>query len=1119
MRKQFFLLFCICMLVHTALSQKPVYNFRLTVTPIVATCQGNGELHCGLEYDDGLSLEQVRYYYIPLSGLDSIVETSMPVVTHLRPGDYKVKVSALCGTGLPGADAYLILTDSVPSVTVGTTYDVPVSGMLYNIYSNGSPHGIVPSMACEPTGKLQVKIQKGSFPYYVDIWSVEDTGLVFWKTLTFDSNMYHGADSIRYDYQHYYTVDSLSTGKYRLLCHDGCGYYMPYLEASVPKVRYYDHLSNHLLRNSSGIPTSSNILTFKEVRDEHAYLGSNDDYYRQTDRPFPYQYRFVNPTLGTESDTTPWHTMPDFETATFLYDTLSALRDYGDIWGRDVVLQLRPLCGDTLFSYSFTVYNQGNNGFFNNVKQVNKHYSETLFDFCGYDMTPFYYDEIICGLNVVHLRAYCTDPDSLNCHVHYGYTLSGGIPNSGQGAELHSYITLPLRHKVINVTQDTVVSAGVIEGEDYLWSALLLQNMDLHGDSVIFEITDYHYNPLITEMIRFSADTTRFQHNGARNDKHWERWEPVETETFCPDSARSIGIYFEGSYLHKTLMIEGELHYQFDRDTICLIESPGNNRYNFTGIPDQEGDWTIIREQEANHAVICKRFVMSGVTQRMALVLTDTNLLPGRYVWVVKAPCPFIDTMIIEVDYDLPYVSELPEYEFDTTCTALNITPLRGMYSHGGVELETFFQVTQADTLAHTASAVKRGEVMSVGVPGNYRICMYTLPHDEGRLLAKNPCYAIDTVIEWNYVTVQLEYIYGHVCTAVDTVGFVRAKGINGKSPYTYRLYSAPGGSGDLIAENMTGVFDHIPVRYEQTVSVEITDACNAHFITNLTISDMDKIRKCWAEDNKGDLVLNLGDTCRFYGLSLGDVSYRWTGPDGYIGNTQNVVVLMGSEACSGAYCIAIEGGGCGVLSDSVMVQVRQRPCPGAVDYDGNSYAAVRINGLCWTQANLRSEHYSDGRPVTVQVYRHPDFSQEQMVALFGLLYEWEDAADTAHVRYADAAFHLCGVCPEGWYLPTREQYEALYAWGAPALRAPSYWIGNLGGTNETGFSALPAGFYNGVRDRYENLLGEARFWSANPLDFSENVRYHTLVFPCSDMLTSEKCAPDACSVRCILAE
>jgi len=1110
-------LFLFCILACRAFSQPADMRIELAATSVAATCQGNGEIHCSVTHPDGLDIEQVRFFYIPLSGIDSIMETSLPYITHLRPGSYKVKVSALCNTGLPQGDRYQVISDSIENLIVGSAYTIPSSGMIYNIYSHTLPFGIVPSIACEPTGKIQVKIQDGTFPYHLDIWAVTDTGLAFFRAQTFDTNAYHGTDSMRYDYLHYYTIDSLPVGIYRIICSDGCGYHMPYLQATVPKVRYFDHLDNHLLRNSSGDPESYNVIAFKELRDNRTYAGCNDDYYRQIGQPVPYQYRFINPTRGTETDTTPWKAMPSFEVSTFLYDTLQSIHNYGDIWGKDVILQLQPPCGDTLFSYPFTIFQHGYNIAEIKRSVYSQHYIPLVFNYCGYTSGYIntYYRSI--GIEAHHISIACYNkPDSVGCMSHWGYTRSGDIPNAESGGYYHSYITFPLRHKIINVTQDTIVTSGILPGFDYKWTHLLLEEQDMNGDSIIIEITDYHFNPLITDIMKYKVDSTHNYHGGEVVIEHWDKWDTPDTKTYCPDAPQSIGIYYNSSYINR-VDIEGARRFKYDRDTICLIESPGGNKYNFIATPDLEGDWTITKEREYNRATIGKQIVWQGVTNRLGMVLTDTNLLPGRYVWVVRRDCPTNDTIVIDFDYNLPYISEPPQYVFDTSCTALNIIPIKGQYSKGGANVETFFQVTQEDSLTHTASAVRKGGTLSVGIPGSYRICMYSLPMDNGALVSRNPCFITDTVIHWMYQTVELDYIYGHVCNQDDRIGFVQVKGAHGTKPYTYTLFDQPNGRGSIIAVNPTGIFDSVPVRFGQTVSVEITDACNAHFITDLTISDMDKIRKCWTDMLSNDISLSEGDTCHLYGLTLGDAVYHWHGPHGFSSNQRQVSFAILSSADAGTYYLDIEGAGCGIMTDSVLVRVAARPCPQAIDYDGNIYPAIRIDGLCWTQTNLRSRHYSDGRPIfPTHIYQPSRFSLEEMVDIFGILYTWYAAIDTGK---ASASAHVRGICPAGWYLPTRTQYESLQQHGAKALRAPDYWIGDEGGTNETGFSALPAGFFNGARNRYENLLGETRFWSVQTDHYSENANCYVLYFFCQD-LKDLLCNPaDAYSVRCILAE
>ena len=1123
MKKKFLLGLFVCLYANLFFAQTSDYQIHLSASVVDATCQGNGQIHCSLSYPDTLALEQIRYYYIPLSGLDSIVETSMPTITHLRTGHYKIKVSALCRTGLTHENSYVILSDSIEDIYVGTSYKIPFSGMIYNIYSFAAPYGIVPSLKCEPTGKLQVKMCDGTFPYHFVITRITPTDTVFYKEITFDTNQYSGTDSLRHDYKHYYTIDSLDTGRYKILCYDGCGYYTPYLYVTIPKVRHFNSADLHLLRNSSGFPESHNIITFKELSEKQSFSGSNDDYYRNYENGHNIlYYRFINPSLTIENDTTAWLPMPLFDQSAFLYDTLSRLEDYGQVWGRSIILQIQPYCGDTLFSYTFNIYSHGNNQIY--MGQAIENYVEvpSAYTFCWHRDMSSEYDAINEAIASEHVRNPCYMPDTINCQNYYGYTVADLDMPYYVGITFHSYITFPLKATIINMTHDTLVFSGEVPGTDYFWSHRFLENEDFHNDSVLLIITDAYDNPLISRVMQYRKFDAHYRYGGNIHYHNWTSWDQdLDGDYFCPDQPHHLGIYQKYGLYYSTI-IDGERHYLYDRDTICLVESPEDNKYNLTATAGPGGEWVVNRLRPDNHATLEKYLFRDKETNTgyPGVLFTDTNLAPGRYVWIVYKPCETNDTIIQYIDYNLPEITEQPHFRLDTTCTALNIIPVSGQYSRDGVALETFFQVYATDTLTHTASAVHKNGTLSVGLPGTYRIGMYTLPQNNGRLLALNPCFVADTVIEWRNETIELEYIYGHVCNEHDTEGFVRVKGQKGLKPYTYKLFSAPNGGGTLIATNNDGGFDQVPVRFGQTVSVELTDACNAHFITNLTISDMDKIRKCWLENGGSSMVFAEGDTCHMFGLSLGGCNYLWSGPNGFQSEETNIHVFVTGPEVAGTYCIAIEGGGCGILRDSVRLRVLEQPCPQAVDYDGNHYNAVRIDGLCWTQTNLRSTHYSDGRTVdSAYVYEHSDFTQEQMIETFGMLYRWATAADSGNIHYADAAHHVQGICPSGWYLPTRSQYERLATWGADALRVPDYWINGAGGHNETGFSALPAGFYNGLRNRFENLYGETRFWSINPDDFSENRTASTLTFFCPDLKPVESNDLDAYSVRCILAE
>ena len=56
-------------------------------------------------------------------------------------------------------------------------------------------------------------------------------------------------------------------------------------------------------------------------------------------------------------------------------------------------------------------------------------------------------------------------------------------------------------------------------------------------------------------------------------------------------------------------------------------------------------------------------------------------------------------------------------------------------------------------------------------------------------------------------------------------------------------------------------------------------------------------------------------------------------------------------------------------------------------------------------------------------------------------------------------------------------------------------------------------------KERYENLFGETRFWTADPDNFAGNQRYYSLNYYCGHMQTGQTELPDAYSIRCILAE
>lgn len=1345
-------------------------SIKLAASTVPARCQYDGEIHCSLSDTSGSQLEQIRFSYIPLSGIDSIIETSDPIVRQFRPGIYRVTVDALCRTGLGQADAYVIVSDTV-EVTVGSDYHIPECGMLHNIFTFQEPYGIVPSLKCYPSGQVQISIQHGNFPYTIDIWSCEPGDTTFLRTVTFDTLQHFGNNASRFDYRQYFTIDSLPAGNYKFLCHDGCGYYTPSLFATVPTVKHDLSKEHHLLRNSSGDPTSHNVITFKEVFNiKHSEEHNDEYYYYIHDSLTMFEYRFVNPTLGSEPDTTRWYDLPKSNNnMAFLYDTVAKASNYGEIWLKNIQLQFRhKLCEDTIWAFNFTIYPQGNNQHSKLTSLVFSKEQGYYYDFCRYHLNEYAYDNIYTGYYMYHNCFACgSEPDSTNCTLHNNYTYSGGITSTNDGTLRHSYVTYPIHFRVTDITRGSVVEHTIDSSLHYCWTATCIKDTLLFNDTLIVEITDDKGCPIESFKTVIKFETKHYEYPAV---DYYYKWDTVPSQGICSGNERSIGLIMTETTPY-TRVPDGRFTYF--GDTICLIESPKSNFYNLRAYIDKVQHYHVEKARSANTAkLLYKTYTVPPYYEYPGLVLSDYGLPSGKYTWVIHHACDRPNDTIEQLVYfpENPIVTEAAHYRFTAHCSNLEITPTAGQIQVNGENVSTFFQVHRESEISHSANSITKGESTYIGVPGTYILSMYALPEDDQGLLNENPCYIKDTIIQWDGGTIQADYLYSHVCNSEDSIGFVRARGKNGLLPYTYTIYSAINGEGIIMAQNTVGDFDNLPIHYGQALSIEMSDACGAHFLTNFTVGDMSRIRKGWAENDLSEVSICEGATCHFYGISLGGVTYHWTGPNGFERDDQNPELLIprGSET-AGLYHVELLGTGCTPLSDSILLDVigapsvhlaqdtsvcpgtemtllstaygsglitytiiradsaavpirvlsnrssgitdsthslithaptvfyvteirdercsflipedtvrvslisaneraelictndtickgeasvltakstsvapyvlrwqtgsevlrrdtifdeddvsryyfealfkdtllyvlaesafrcpyqldrieqdsllqtagvivyenrrvdttirqavheedlpywwsgesyygpdsttltfgrahgcdstvtfilsliPEAPCPDAIDYDGNIYHAVRIDHLCWTQSNLRSEHYSDGRPIyNVMSYYSELFPNiAENVDIFGNLYTYEAATDTGRAGQLTPQGHLQGICPSGWYLPEESQYQRLGLHDIAELRSPSYWITGAG-NNSTGFCALPAGFYNGLNNRYENLLGETRFWYNSATVFPVFSPTFIINRHCDYQIKSISDTGNGYSIRCILEE
>jgi len=190
-------------------------------------------------------------------------------------------------------------------------------------------------------------------------------------------------------------------------------------------------------------------------------------------------------------------------------------------------------------------------------------------------------------------------------------------------------------------------------------------------------------------------------------------------------------------------------------------------------------------------------------------------------------------------------------------------------------------------------------------------------------------------------------------------------------------------------------------------------------------------------------------------------------------------------------------------------------------DANGNVYNTLRLGCLCWTKENLKSTHYDDGvnTPVPIAlIYNaemYPDTAAN--LALFGRLYSWYSAmhlpeGNNAAIPDADEQGYIQGVCPEGWRVPTIEEYQRIYAFSSPELRTFGYWL--IAGNNSSNFSAFPGGIYNSGANSCFYLKGDAFFWTSTAV--SNLGKYVHLTCNCPDLLFNDVGKVDGMSIRCL---
>ena len=177
-------------------------------------------------------------------------------------------------------------------------------------------------------------------------------------------------------------------------------------------------------------------------------------------------------------------------------------------------------------------------------------------------------------------------------------------------------------------------------------------------------------------------------------------------------------------------------------------------------------------------------------------------------------------------------------------------------------------------------------------------------------------------------------------------------------------------------------------------------------------------------------------------------------------------------------------------------VEKIQKPQATLLDQrDGQTYRTVTIGGRTWTAENLNYK--------TKNSWCYAN--KEENCKKYGRLYTWTAATEA---------------CPAGWHLPDTTEWNALaeavggIEVAGTKLKSTSGWFSDGNGTDDYGFSALPAG----SRNYYGNFYSvgyNADFWSATEGD-TDHAYDRYLDYDYAYMYTYYSGKDDAFSVRCV---
>ena len=157
---------------------------------------------------------------------------------------------------------------------------------------------------------------------------------------------------------------------------------------------------------------------------------------------------------------------------------------------------------------------------------------------------------------------------------------------------------------------------------------------------------------------------------------------------------------------------------------------------------------------------------------------------------------------------------------------------------------------------------------------------------------------------------------------------------------------------------------------------------------------------------------------------------------------------------------------------------------------DNRTYKTVKIGNQTWMAENLK---FAQDSLVESWCYEDDDFNCEK----YGRLYRWMTAVgkteeECGYQKACSLTYPVQGICPEGWHIPSKEEFETLietvggYAVAGARLKSKENWEpawNGCVGTDDYQFSAVSGGWYRPYSEHFGEGNYYAAIWSSTELE------------------------------------